>query len=178
MEILGFVLGALNVLISAIGVIAVIMTKVNDRLADASSAIKKEVRSVYLQLGNTAAAAIADTELETGGIPDPNYQGVEKAAKEIERLHCRSVIDLIKLNRIKWVADRVMRLVVFIVVIVITSVAVGVCVAKENQFILKVVCIIGIPVIALFCNLAFLGWFVNQMSYLKKVINEYENSEY
>lgn len=175
MEILGFVLGALNVVISAI---AVIITKVNDRLADASSAIKREVRSVYLQLGNTAAAAIADTELETGGIPDPNYQGVEKAAKEIERLHCRSVIDLIKLNRIKWVADRVMTFVVFIVVIVIISVAVGIYGAKENQFVLKVVSIIGIPVIFLVCNLALLGWIVNQMSYLKKVINEYENSEY
>jgi len=156
----------------------VIITQVNDRLADASSAIKKEVRSIYLQFGNTAAAAIPDTELETGGIPDPNFQGVEKAAKELERLHCRSVIDLIKLNRIKWVLDRVMAFGGCVVGIVIISIAVGIYDVKENQFVLKVVLVIGIPVIFLFFNLIFLGWIVNQMSYLKKVINEYDNSEY
>jgi hypothetical protein len=175
MEILGFVLGAINVVISAI---VVIITKVNDRLADARSAIIEEVRSVYLQFGNAVAAAIPDTELETGGIPDPNFQGVEKAAKELERLHCRSVIDLIKLNRIKWVSDRVMRFVASIVVIVIISIAVGIFGVKENQFTLKVVFIIGIPAFFFICNFMFLVWIVEQMSYLKKVINEYEHSEY
>lgn len=175
MEILGLVLGSLNVVISAI---VAIITKVNDRSADASTAIKKEVRCVYIQLGNTAAAAIADTELETGGIPDPNFQGVEEAAKQIERLHCRSVLDLIKLNRIEWVSRRAITFVIFFIAIVIISIVIGLFVDKENQFALKVVFIIGIPIVFLICNLIFLGWIVNQMSYLKKVINEYENSEY
>lgn len=175
MEILGFVLGAINVVISAI---VVIITKVNDRIADARSAIKKEVCSVYIQFGNAVAAAIPDTELETGGIPDPNFQGVEKAAKELEKLHCSSVIDLIKLNRIEWVSDRVMRFVASIVVIVIISIAVGIFGLKENQFILKIVSIIGIPVFFFICNFMFLVWIVDKMSYLKKVINKYVHSEY
>lgn len=167
--------------IAVLNVLAVItngiLIKVMDKRADAKSAIIKALRKVYLEFGNTAAAGVPDTELESGGIPDYNFQGVEKAAREVQRLHWSSAFDIVKLNRIERILERAMITVVSMTILAIASTMFGLFGLKEEGPIQDAFryCI---PGMLFFCEVVFFVWIVNTGSYLKGVENKYNNSEY
>jgi len=172
MEIAAYILSALNFVV---GISAGILIKVMAGRADAKSSIIKAFRKDYIDFGNIAAAGFPD--LESGGIPDFNVQGVEEAAKQIQKLHWRSILDIIKLNRIEWIFKWVARPVFIIMVIAIISALYGAHGIDEKTITQKLL-IIGIPGISFLVEVVFLLWIINTGNYLVSVKNTYDNSEY
>ena len=178
MEIAAYILSALNFVV---GISAGIMIKVMVGRADAKSSIIKAFRKDYIDFGNIAAAGFPAgfpvSGLESGGILDFNVQGVEEAAKQIQKLHWCSILDIIKLNRIEWIFKWVSRPVFIIMVIAIISALYGAHGIDEKTIIQKLF-IIGIPGISFLVEVVFLLWIINTGNYLVSVKNKYENSEY
>lgn len=174
MEIAAYILSALNFVV---GISAGILIKVMVGRADAKSSIIKAFRKDYIDFGNIAAAGFPDSDLESGGIPDFNVQGVEEAAKQIQKLHWRSILDIIKLNRIEWIFKWVARPVFIIMVIAIISALYGAHGIDEKTITQKLL-IIGIPGISFLVEVVFLLWIINTGNYLVSVKNTYDNSEY
>ena len=102
-----------------LGIASGIFIKITDKRADAKSSIIRAFRKIYLEFGNIAAAGVPDSELEVGGIADYNFQGVEKAAKEIQELHWQSILDITKLGRIEWILSRAMWIIFLMAIVAI-----------------------------------------------------------
>ncbi len=155
-----------------------VFLKITDKRADAKSSIIKAFRKVYLEFGNTAAAGVPDSELELAGIADFNFQGVEKAAKEIQRLHWDSISDIIKLNRIEWILKRAMVAIIVMASVAIVSSIIGNFMFNEEGNIKTVLLRFYVPGILVFCEAIYVVWMANTGSYLKSVTNRYDNSEF
>lgn len=169
-----------TIVVAGINILLVIVSgifiKITDKRADAKTSIIKAFRKVYLEFGNTTAAGVPDSDLELGGIADYNFQGVEKAAEEIQRLHWNSTLDIIKLNRIEWILKHAMCSIVVIAIVAIVSNAIGNHVFDNEN--LKTVLRFYIPGILVFCEVIFVIWMANASGYLKSIINTYDNHEF
>jgi len=160
-----------------LGIASGIFIKITDKRADAKSSIIKAFRKIYLEFGNIAAAGVPDSELEVGGIADYNFQGVEKAAKEIQELHWQSVLDITKLGRIEWILSRAMWIILLMAIVAIASNIIGNFVLNDDGN-LRTVLRFCVPGILAFCEVVFVIWMANTGSYLASVINTYNNFEF
>lgn len=174
MENVALVMTALN---SVAGILAWVLIRVMKGRADAKSAIRKAVKKVYIEFGNNAAAGVPDSELEIGGIPDYNFQGVEKCAKQIERLHWSSVLDITKLARVESILKYITPVVFIMMVFAIISALFGGYHIDQKSTIQELL-VIWIPLVSFVFEVLFLIWILNAGSYLSSVINTYDNSEY
>lgn len=168
------VVGAINLVL---GVASGIFMKIADKRADAKTSIIKAFRKEYIEFGNSAAAGVPDPELEIGGIADYNFQGVEIAAEAIQRLHWRSMSDINRLNRIEWILSRALQGILMIALVAVVSNIVG-NFAINEEGITKTLLRFCIPGIVAFSEVMFVIWMANTGSYLKSVINTYDNREF
>lgn len=152
-----------------------IFIKTTEKRAAAKSSIIKAFRKIYLDFGNIAAAGVPWDE--EGGIADYNFQGVEKAAKEIQELHWQSILDITKLGRIEWLLSRAMWIILTMAIVAIASNIVG-NFAFNDEGNLRTILRFCIPGILAFCEVIFVIWMANTGSYLTSVINKYNNFEF
>jgi hypothetical protein len=160
-----------------LGIASGIFIKITDKRADAKSSIIKAFRKTYLEFGNIAAAGVPDSELEVGGIADYNFQGVEKAAKEIQELHWQSILDITRLGRIEWILSRAMSSIFLMAIVAIASNVIGNFILT-NEGNIKTVLRFYVPGILAFCEFVFVIWMANTGSYLTSVINKYDYFEF
>lgn len=160
-----------------LGIASGIFIKITDKRADAKSSIIKAFRKIYLEFGNIAAAGVPDSELEVGGIADYNFQGVEKAAKEIQELHWQSILDITKLGRIEWILSRAMWIIFLMAIVAIASNIIGNFLLTDEGN-LRTVLRFCVPGILAFCEFVFVIWMANTGSYLTSVINKYNYFEF
>jgi len=160
-----------------LGIASGIFIKITDKRADAKSSIIKAFRKIYLEFGNIAAAGVPDSELEVGGIADYNFQGVEKAAKEIQELHWQSILDITKLGRIEWILSRAMWIIFLMAIVAIASNIIGKFLLTDEGN-LRTVLRFCVPGILAFCEFVFVIWMANTGSYLTSVINKYNYFEF
>lgn len=168
------IVAGINILLA---IISGVFIKTTDKRADAKSSIIKAFRQVYLEFGNITAAGVPDSELEVGGIADYNFQGVEMAAKEIQRLHWDSILDIVKLNRIESILKHAMSAIIIMAITAIASNVIGNVIFSEDGNI-KTALRFCIPGILVLCEVIFAVWMANTGSYLKSVTNRYSNFEF
>lgn len=173
------VVAAINILLA---IASGIFIKITNKRADAKTSIIRAFRKIYIEFGNIVAAGLPagfpDSDLiESGVIPDFNVQGVEKAAQNIQKLHWKSILDIIKLNRIEWILKRAMYTIFIMAIIAIVSNIIGNFMINEEGNI-KTALRFCFPGILVFCEVIFVIWMANTGSYLKSVINTYDNFEF
>ena len=158
-----------------LGIASGIFIKITDKRADAKSSIIKAFRKIYLEFGNIAAAGVPWDE--EGGIADYNFQGVEKAAKEIQELHWQSILDITKLGRIEWILSRAMWIIFLMAIVAIASNVIGNFLLTDEGN-LRTILRFCVPGILAFCEFVFVIWMANTGSYLTSVINKYNYFEF
>ncbi|MFX0136641.1 MAG: hypothetical protein ACFFDN_23585 [Candidatus Hodarchaeota archaeon] len=161
MEIVGYILGGINVFI---GIIIAIIRSIDDLLLESKNNIKNEINSSYTEFGNITSGET----VEMGRF--------ESSIDRLKRLHYSISKDVPFINTMEWFLSKTVTFVVIIIVLALLSLILGTFVFKDHKY--KEIFTIYIPFILFLVQLISLTSIIHFERYLKRLNIRYRNLEY
>lgn len=158
MEIVGYILGGINVFI---GVIIAIIRNIEDLLLESNDRIKNEIKRSYVEFGNI----ISGETIESGRL--------EMSIDRLKNTHYNISKDMPYLNIIEFFYNRIIKFVAIIIALALLSLIFGKFLFAQSKY--KEVFTICIPFVFFLFQLIILILIINFEKYLKRLNNRYKN---
>ena len=163
MEIFGYIIGAINLIL---GLIIGIIRKLDDHLLKAKTSIEKEFFYTYKDFSSIVSSQTIDSTKEKMSI------------NRLLNLHYVSIFDISKVNKIEFLMDKLLPFSIIEVVLVIMSLIIGNLLFNETQIYQKFIFIILIPILMLILQFIILYICISCEKYLKRLIKKYQDMGY
>lgn len=162
MEVIGYIIGALNL---ALGIIIAIIRNNYGNIILAKDQIKEQFYLTYMELSNNLGSSSIDDD------------SLKYSAVRLKKLHFSSVTDIHLINIIDFFINKlIFILLIFIVLVIISLVTGKIFLSNDNH--LQLIFFIIIPVTFFIIEISILMLLLLIEKYLLNTCNKYRNLEY
>ena len=166
MEALGYIICALTFVL---GLFIKLIRGTDSTLVKARETIKDQFVQAYREFGSVAGVS---------GERGREATMLNASVNRLKRLHCASLVDLLKLRRIEWVLAKNTVLVLLVIIAAICSVLYGRVFVGEGRALLRKLFLVGIPSVVFLSQGVLFLWIIDKERYMNRVIERYKGGEY